>query len=189
MSFKRIVITGAPGTGKTAIIKALETSGFYCFHEFIRSMTLEAKNEQHPDSVLSNPIAFVNDSKQFNQQLLEGRRQQYESGQEQQEALVFYDRGMPDVLAYMDYFQQAYESDFLHACERHNYDHIFLLPPWEAIYVQDNERLETYKQATEIHEHLKHTYVSLGYDVKEVPFGTVPERIWFIENHLNHSRE
>ena len=92
MSFKRIVITGAPGTGKTAIIKALETSGFYCFHEFIRSMTLEAKNEQHPDSVLSNPIAFVNDSKQFNQQLLEGRRQQYESGQEQQEALVFYAR-------------------------------------------------------------------------------------------------
>lgn len=184
---KRIVITGAPGTGKTAIIKELETSGFFCFHEFIRSMTFEAKNEQHPDRVLTNPIAFVSDSKQFNKQLLEGRRKQHDSGQDIPQDVIFYDRGMPDVLAYMNYFEQAYETDFLIACQRHTYDHIFLLPPWEAIYIQDNERLETYQQATEIHEHLKHTYTSLGYDIKEVPFGTVPERIAFIENHLNNS--
>lgn len=185
MSFKRIVITGAPGTGKTAIIKALETSGFYCFHEFIRSMTLDAKNEQHPDTVLTNPIAFVTDSKQFNQQLLDGRRKQYEAAHDQKEALFFYDRGMPDVLAYMDYFDQVYGADFRKDCEKHKYDRIFLLPPWEAIYVQDNERLETYEQATEIHEHLKNTYTVLGYDVKEIPFGTVPERISFIQNLLN----
>jgi len=185
VNFKRIVITGAPGTGKTAIIKALETSGFYCFHEIIRSMTLDAKTEQHPDKVLTNPIAFVTDSKQFNQQLLEGRRKQYEAAKEKKESLVFYDRGMPDVLAYMDYFDQDYGKDFLKACEKHVYDTVFLLPPWEAIYVQDNERLETYTQATEIHEHLKHRYTVLGYDVKEVPFGTIPERISFIHNLLN----
>ncbi|MFT6935705.1 MAG: putative ATPase [Maribacter sp.] len=189
MNFKRIVITGAPGTGKTAIIKALETSGFYCFHEFIRSMTLEAKNDLHPDSVLSNPIAFVSDSKQFNQQLLEGRKKQYEDGQKQQKAEVFYDRGMPDVLAYMDYFDQPYEADFLTTCKKHNYDGVFLLPPWEAIYVQDNERLETYIQATEIHEHLKKTYSALGYVLNEVPFGTVAERLAFIKNHLDMSCE
>ncbi|MFT5738365.1 MAG: putative ATPase [Maribacter sp.] len=189
MNFKRIVITGAPGTGKTTIIKALETSGFYCFHEFIRNMTLEAKNEQHPDSVLGNPIAFVSDSKQFNLQLLEGRRKQYDDGNKQEKAQVFYDRGMPDVLAYMDYFDQSYEADFLNACKKHNYDSVFLLPPWEAIYVQDNERLETYIQATEIHEHLKNTYASLGYVTNEVPFGSVAERLAFIKNHLDMSRE
>jgi predicted ATPase len=189
LNFKRIVITGAPGTGKTSIIKALEASGFFCFHEFIRSMTLHAKNEQHPDSVLGNPIAFVSDSKQFNKQLLEGRRKQYEDGQKQEKPQVFYDRGMPDVLAYMDYFDQAYEADFLSACNQHNYDGVFLLPPWEEIYVQDNERLETYKQATEIHEHLKNTYTSLGYEINEVPFGTVAERLAFIKNHLDMSRE
>ncbi len=185
MNFKRIVITGAPGTGKTSVIKALETLGLYCFHEIIRSMTLDAKNEKHPDQVLTNPIAFVTDSKQFNQQLLESRRKQYEAAKYQKQALVFYDRGMPDVLAYMDYFDQSYEADFLNACEKHTYDKVFILPPWEAIYVQDNERMETYNQATEIHEHLKNTYTVLGYNVKEVPFGTVPERISFIQNHLN----
>jgi predicted ATPase len=85
----------------------------------------------------------------------------------------------------MDYFDQTYETDFLKTCEKHTYDAVFLLPPWEAIYVQDNERLETYLQATEIHEHLKNRYIVLGYDVKEVPFGTVPERISFIQNLLN----
>lgn len=189
MNFKRIVITGGPGTGKTAIIKALENSGFYCFHEFIRSMTLDAKNEQLPGKVLSNPIAFVNDSKQFNQQLLEGRRKQYEAAHNQKQTIVFYDRGMPDILAYMDYFNQTYESDFLEACKKHRYDEVLILPPWEAIYIQDNERLESYKQATEIHEHLKNTYTAIGYEITEVPFGTVPERMAFITNHLNHSSE
>ncbi|MFD0797870.1 AAA family ATPase [Maribacter chungangensis] len=185
MSVKRIVITGAPGTGKTSIIKTLETSGFYCFHEFIRSMTLDAKNEMHPDNVGTNPIAFVSDSKKFNLQLLEGRQKQYEAAEDQNEALFFYDRGMPDVIAYMDYFDQTYGEDFFNVCKKHSYDAVFLLPPWKSIYVQDNERLETFAQATEIHEHLKHTYTALGYDVKEVPFGTVPQRIAFITNHVN----
>lgn len=189
MNFKRIVITGAPGTGKTAIINALENSGLYCFHEFIRSMTLEAKSELHANSMLGNPIAFVTDSKQFNKQLLEGRKKQYKDGEQQKKAHVFYDRGMPDVLAYMDYFNQAYGADFIDECQNHSYDSIFLLPPWEEIYVQDNERLETYLQATEIHEHLKNTYTSLGYEVKEVPFGTVAERLTYITNHLELSRE
>ena len=148
-------------------------------------MTLEAKTKQHPDTVLSNPIAFVNDSKQFNQQLLTERRKQFEGAEGKKEATIFYDRGMPDVLGYMDYFDQPYTSDFINACKQYRYDAIFLLPPWKAIYVQDNERLETYLQATEIHEHLKSTYISLGYDVIEVPFGTVKQRLSFIVNHIN----
>jgi len=185
LNFKRILITGAPGTGKTAVINALENAGFHCFHEVIRSMTLDAKTQQHPDTVLNNPIAFVSDSKRFNQQLLDARKQQFDHAINQEQAVVFYDRGMPDVLAYMDYFEQAYTSDFIHACKTNRYDAVFLLPPWEAIYVQDNERLETYPQATEIHEHLFKTYSSLGYDVMEVPFGTIAERLSFMLNHLD----
>lgn len=151
-------------------------------------MTLDAKTEQQPGAVLTNPIAFVNDSKQFNQQLLDARKQQFDDAVKQEQAVIFYDRGMPDVLAYMDYFEQAFSSDFLHACKTNRYDSVFLLPPWEDIYVQDNERLETYPQATEIHEHLFKTYSGLGYAVMEVPFGTVAERISYILNHLDKNR-
>lgn len=188
MNVDRIVITGAPGTGKTTVIKALETAGFHCFHEVIRTMTLAAKSREDSNLLLGNPIAFVNDSKKFNQQLLDARLKQYGDAAEANKALVFYDRGMPDVLAYMEYFKQNYPAEFLEICRTNRYDAVFLLPPWEAIYLQDNERLESYMQATEIHEHLKSTYERLGYSVLEVPFGTVAERLAFIVEHKIISR-
>jgi len=181
---KRIVITGGPGTGKTVIIKALEESGHYCFHEFIRSMTLEARKEWDLETKGTNPIAFVDDSKSFNIKLLDGRREQFKKASELDNEITFYDRGMPDVIAYMDYFEQSYEDNFRKTCEQHKYDQAFILPPWKDIYVQDNERLESYGQATEIHHHLMNTYTSLGYKVIEVPFASVEDRMQFILNKI-----
>ncbi len=184
MEQKRIVITGGPGTGKTVIINALESSGHYCFHEIIRSMTLEAKKDFNLDTPGTNPIAFVDDSKSFNINLLYGRLNQYNKAKELDRELVFYDRGMPDVLAYMDYFDQSYEQDFTQICQQNRYDQIFILPPWREIYIQDNERLENYAQATEIHHHLEKTYTALGYDIIEVPFASIAERMNFILHNI-----
>ena len=185
MDFKRIVITGAPGTGKTSVIKSLENAGYHCFHEIIRTMTLEAKKSQHPDSLLSNPIDFVDDSLAFNRALILGRLDQFKEAKQVEKKLVFYDRGTPDVLAYMDYFGQTYQQDFQDICERNKYGLVFILPPWEEIYEQDNERLESYPQAVDLHVHLEKTYSSLGYSPIEVPFGTVDERLAFILNKTN----
>lgn len=178
----RIVITGAPGTGKTSVIKSLENSGYYCFHEIIRTMTLEAKKEQQPDAVLSNPIDFVGDSKTFNSDLLNGRLKQFNKAHQIDAHIVFYDRGLPDVLAYMEYFGQSYKKEFKEICEENIYDQVFILPPWEEIYVQDNERLESYSQAVDLHIHLENTYSKLGYEIIPVPLGTVAERVTFILN-------
>ena len=180
----RIVITGGPGTGKTVLISALEAHGHYCFHEIIRDMTLEAKKEWGLETQGTNPIAIVDDSKSFNTQLLQGRLKQFKKALTLKEDMVFYDRGMPDVLAYMDYFEQAYENDFTQICEQHKYDCVFILPPWKEIYVQDNERLERYDQAVEIYNHLKRTYTTLGYKITEVPFASIADRMHFIVNHL-----
>lgn len=184
MEPKRIVITGGPGTGKTVVIEALEKSGHYCFHEIIRSMTLEAKKEWGLDKEGTNPIAFVDDSKSFNAQLLQGRLDQFRKAVERKENIVFYDRGMPDVLAYMDYFEQGYEKDFTQICEQYQYNQVFILPPWKEIYIQDNERLEHYDQAVEIYNHLKKTYTALGYEITEVPFASIADRMHFILNNL-----
>ncbi|TLF44847.1 RNase adapter RapZ [Maribacter aurantiacus] len=184
MDFKRIVITGAPGTGKTSVIKSLEDSGYYCFHEIIRTMTLEAKKSQRSDSVLSNPIEFVDDSLAFNHTLLKGRLAQFQEAGNLKNDVLFYDRGTPDVLAYMDYFGQAYDVEFKEICKQYRYDQVFILPPWEEIYVQDNERLESYSQAVDLHIHLEETYRSLGYDIEEVPFGTVAERLNYIVKRI-----
>ena len=41
----KILITGGPGSGKTALINALENRNFNCEHEIVRNLTLEGKGK------------------------------------------------------------------------------------------------------------------------------------------------
>ena len=84
----------------------------------------------------------------------------------------------------MDYFDQTYGEDFTKPCKDYRYNTVFLLPPWEEIYVSDNERLETYEQAVQLHEHLQETYTRFGYVNIIVPKDTVAGRVRFIEEYL-----
>jgi len=182
---RRIVITGAPGTGKTSVINALEENGFFCYAEIIRSMTSEAKEVGDPNSFISNPLLFVNDPMAFNTKLLEGRIAQFKATENALQEFAFYDRAAPDVLAYMDFFKQPYGDDFKSVCQAHRYDKIFILPPWKAIYVSDAERMESYEEAIAIHEYLLKTYTYFGYTPILVPKGNVAERVAFILKQLN----
>lgn len=187
MNPKRIVISGGPGTGKTSVIKTLEQQGYFCFHEIIREMTLEAKKHGNEDTFVSNPLLFVDDPMLFNQKILEGRLKQFTNAETLGRDIVFYDRGLLDVLAYMDYFGQEYGDNFTKPCTTNIYDTVFLLPPWEEIYISDNERMESYEEAVQLHERLEATYARFGYDVIIVPKTTVDQRIAFIKTHLKLS--
>ncbi len=177
---KKVVITGAPGTGKTSIVNGLEKRGFHCFHEIIRDMTSKAKKNGDPSAVVSNPLVFVDDSLQFNKDLLKGRAEHFKNSLHLNTSISFFDRGMPDVLAYMDFFKQTYSKEFIKACESHKYDTIFIVPPWKEIYVSDNERLETFDEAEKIHDALLNTYTKFGYDPIIVPKNPVDQRIAFV---------
>lgn len=181
---KKIVITGAPGTGKTVVIKELEKRGYHCFHEIIRDMTAQAKKIETTQKQVSNPLVFVNDPMEFNRQLLYGRKRHYDASENRKESICFFDRGIPDVLAYMDYFKQEYPSSFKAVSKDHRYDNIFILPPWKAIYTSDNERLESYEEAKELHEHLSATYIRLGYDPIYVPKASIAERTSFVLENI-----
>ncbi|MEK6153564.1 ATP-binding protein [Flavobacteriaceae bacterium 3-367] len=184
MNTTRVVISGGPGTGKTSVIKMLEESGFFCFHEIIRSMTSNAKKEGNPEAFVSNPIVSVSNPAEFNEMILQGRIDQFKRLSEVKGRPAFYDRGIPDVLAYMDFFGQSYEDHFVSACKTHLYDTVFLLPPWKEIYVSDNERFESFEEAVQVHEHLERTYRRFGYDIVMVPLTNVEERLAFILNRL-----
>lgn len=171
----RTVITGGPGTGKTALIQELERQGHFCYHEIIREMTLDAKKEE--GQAIVNPLAFVKDPISFNRMLLQGRIGQFQHAEELQCSVVFYDRGIPDVLAYMDYFGQGYDSEFTEPCHLLKYDRVILLPPWKEIYRQDNERMESFKEACEIHNYLESTYQTFGYRVESVQPGPIKDRV------------
>jgi predicted ATPase len=175
---KRIVITGGPGTGKSSVIKDLESQGHFCLHEVSREITLEAQREGITQLFLEQPLLF-------SERLLQARIQQHEYAGEYKENPVFLDRGVPDVLAYMDYFKSNYPGKFIKACEDYRYDMVFLLPPWEDIYQTDNERYESFLQAQQIHEHLENIYKNFGYTPIEVPMLSIEERSLFILNHLD----
>lgn len=181
---KRIVITGAPGTGKTVVIKTLENLGYHCYHEVIRGMTAEARKVKTTQKQVSNPLVFVKDPMEFNKQLISGRKQDYDHSQTIKEPMCFFDRGIPDVLAYMDYFGQEYPPSFKDISQDNRYDLVFILPPWKSIYISDNERLESFEEAQQLHEHLSTTYSNFGYHPIIVPKAPIQERASFILENI-----
>lgn len=174
---QKIVITGGPGTGKTTIINQLESVGYACMHEISRKVTAMARMNGIEQLFLKEPLLF-------SKMLLEGRMTQYQEALKLETKFVFFDRGIPDVHAYMNYMGIKYPKKYINESKKNLYDTVFLMPPWEAIYITDNERYESFEQALAIHNHLKNTYESLNYKTIEVPIGDVLERVDFILKYL-----
>lgn len=180
MSTKKIVITGGPGTGKTTIVQSLKDEGYACLPEISRQVILEARASGIEQLFLENPLLF-------SEKLLEGRERQYIEAKNHSDEIVFIDRGIPDIIAYMDYMDEPSPYSFEKACKECTYDLVFLLPPWEEIYIPDNERYENFEQAVNIHDFLEKTYKRFGYETIEVPTGKIDHRTNFIEEVIKNS--
>lgn len=177
MKTKRIVITGGPGTGKSSLIHKLEAGGHECLHEISRQVTLEAQKQGIDQLFLEKPVLF-------SEKLLQGRMLQYREAAILSAENVFIDRGIPDVLAYMHFFNTEFPPLFIDVCKEHPYDEVFILPPWKEIYKSDNERYESFEEAQRIYVSLLKTYRHFGYAPIEVPKGTLQNRIDFILDHI-----
>ena len=173
MSSKKIVITGGPGTGKSSIITELLKRGYTCLEEISRQVILDARKDGIDQLFLKNPLLF-------SELLLKGRKQQYNEAKNLDSELVFIDRGLPDVLAYMEFIGDDYPQEFIDVCANNVYDFVFILSPWQEIFTSDNERYENFEQAVTIHHHLLDTYEKYEYNLLDVPFDTVEKRADYI---------
>ncbi|MGV6844545.1 MAG: AAA family ATPase [Lutibacter sp.] len=174
---QKVVITGGPGTGKSTVINELSKQHYNCMFEISREVTLNARKNGIEQLFLTQPLLF-------SELLLEGRINQFIEAEKKNKPLVFFDRGIPDVHAYMNYIGIDYPDTYLTKSKIYQYDKIFLMNPWEEIYISDSERYENFEQSIAIHNHLKKVYTELNYNITEVPFGTVKERVQFILNNL-----
>jgi predicted ATPase len=172
-----IVLIGGPGTGKSTLIDRLKEKGFCCYPEISRQVTMKAQEEGIEQLFLENPLLF-------SELLLEGRKKQYQNALNETDKIIFIDRGIPDVLAYMNYIGDQYPPSFEEACKNHIYTKIFILPPWEEIFITDQERYENFEQSKTIDIHLVETYRKYGYELIEVPKDTVDNRILFILDQI-----
>jgi len=171
---RKIVITGGPSTGKSTVIQELRNRNYYCFDEVSRDIIREAQEQGIEQLFLEDPYLF-------SKKLLEGRVAQFMQADQISKPVIFFDRGIPDVNAYMRYVKQEIPSEFEDITRAHHYDRIvFIMPPWDEIYVTDEERYENFNQAQLIHNKLVNYYKELGYYLIFVPFGNVDKRVDYI---------
>ena len=169
----RRIITGGPGFGKTSILKELNRSNRSTFDEVARIVIKQemAKNSDH--------LPWLNNLA-FSHKVLALQKSQYNEAS----GFTYYDRGAPDILAYLNFNNQASFSDLEDFLKMYSYDtKVFFTPPWQEIYQQDEERKESFEQACKIHDALVETYSQLGYDLIEIPKYTIKERLAFVLSH------
>lgn len=162
----RYVITGGPGSGKSAIIKHLRSLGYNCFDEYARDF-IDKELKRGGDKV---PWL---DSEGFDNEVLKGRMKQWKRGIK---GVNFYDRGVVDSMAYLKNAGLGIPHKFIEAGKKYTYKRVFFLPPWRRIYTQDDERKESFREAKKIGKLIKEVYKKMGYDVVKVPNGGVKER-------------
>lgn len=174
---QKIVFIGGPGSGKSTILNTLEKLHYKCMPEISREVTLQAQKEGIDQLFLEKPLLF-------SEKLLEGREKQFITAHNSKSKLVFFDRGIPSVHAYLRYFKTDVPAKFLEKSKEYKYTKVFQFLPWKEIYTSDNERYETYEQSVKISRFLYEAYSELDYEIINVPFGTVEERCGFILNSL-----
>ncbi|WP_121665446.1 AAA family ATPase [Mesonia aquimarina] len=178
MKTQKVLLIGGPGTGKSSVMAKLEQIGFVCFHEISREVTLQARKEGIDQLFLEQPLLF-------SKKLLAGRINQHKEAENAAEKIVFLDRGIPDISAYLDFTNTPYPTTFIEANKNYSYDIVFIFPLWEEIYTKDQERYESLAEAKLIQQQLITTYKNLGYILVEVPKASVEKRVEFILNFLN----
>jgi len=168
----RYIISGGPGSGKTTLIDELKQSGYTCSPEVSRRVIME-EVARGSDCLPWKDIVC------FSDQVLLGMQEALELSTFS--PLTFFDRGIPDIIAYLRIAGLPVHDKFMEAMKKKPYHlRVFILPPWNAIYINDPERWQSFAEATTIYQAIRESYTSFGFELIEVPEGTVSSRMAFI---------
>ncbi len=139
---KKIVITGAPGTGKTSIIAQLRRLGYSCSKEISRDIITEQISSS------GEAVPWLN-LELFSQRIFFLRKVQYINTPTN--ILHFFDRGLLDVIAYMKVDNLPISKYYKEGCEKYRYNAtVFYTPIWKEIYENDLQRKEDLNRAITI---------------------------------------
>lgn len=101
---------------------------------------------------------------------------------------TFCDRSLVDLVSALQHFTAASSLAPLSVAFRYHHQ-VFMVPPWPAIYCQDDERRHDLSAAIEEYERLLRDYPALGYQVQLVPLLDVSSRADFLLEALHRDAE
>ena len=171
------LISGGPGAGKTTLLAALCAAGFAGAAEVSRQLIREQVSQGSALVPWSDLAGFA--------ELALGRMVRQHEAATRCGGITFFDRGLPDLIAYLEVAGLPVAGHYYRALAAHPYHRQALLaPPWPEIYVNDPERWQTLAEATALHQALRHTYQRLGFEVLELPRTTVLARVAWVRATL-----
>ena len=167
------IITGGPGAGKTTIIEELKKRNYNCIDEVARNIIKEQITFN------GNALPWA-DKEKFTLLMLKHSIETFIENKNNS-CITFFDRGIPDTLAYSNLIGSKPSAELLEATRKYRYNPIvFVLPPWEKIYQTDSERKQTFQEATDTYEAIVNTYTNSDYKLIEVPKLDLKKRVDFI---------
>ena len=170
---RKFIISGGPGAGKSTLLEALRDKGFYCSEEVSRRLI------QEQVATGSRCLPWI-DLNCFAELAVDRMIFEYEKVPADTD-IAFFDRAIPDIIAYLRVGGLPVGASFYRAVQQYFYQsQVFIAPPWEAIYINDRERWQTFTEAVTLHQALVDTYQSLNFTVIELPPISVAERVEFV---------
>ncbi|UPR59405.1 AAA family ATPase [Vibrio sp. ED004] len=168
-----IVFTGGPGSGKTSVIDALKSQGYRCAPEVGRKVI------QHQVEQQGSALPWL-DKVAFRDEMVREELANYQAF-EASEQLVFFDRSIVDSYGYSLLETLPVPESLLSSCNEIAYNaKVFIFPPWDSIFINDQERKQDFDEAIATYEKMAAAYTQFGYQLVEVPKLPVEERVAFI---------
>lgn len=168
-----IVVTGGPGSGKTALIDHFAAHGYRTTPEAGRAII-------RAQQMIGGTALPWADREMFAELMLSWEIRSHQAALTANGPVIF-DRGVPDTIGYLTLCGLAVPDHVRRAAALYRYaDPVFSAPPWPDIFRQDAERRQDMAEAERTYAAMIEAYETAGYRLVELPRAPVAERAEFI---------
>lgn len=174
MSKNWYVVTGAPSSGKTTILKLLKKKGYSVLYEVAR---IYIDQELKKGKTIKQ---IRRDEGEFQRKILD-LKIQYENKLDPKK-MTFLDRAIPDSLAYYKLIGLPGDKYLKNAAKKNSYKKIFLFERLD--FEKDYARTESEEEIKKLESLLEKTYKQLRIPIVRVPKMSIEKRLKFILENL-----